>query len=354
MSWWISSNRLWVGKMLKIAVYGIGNFGFALLRHLSKKSDDRNFALYAYDRDINLMNHLKSKREHLKHHKGIKISDSVIYATNIQELINNTDILVIAVTSDAIKQIISDLKPYINKDLIILNTAKALDVRTGARLSKVISDGLKDINHSFSVAMLAGGTIAHDLFNHEPLGVDIASEDEKTLKVLRDIFTSDNLNVYTTTDLKGVEYAAAFKNVIAILAGVISGLGFSYGSETHMISRAAGEVKKLVVTKFGAEESTFSIESQCWGNDLWMSCTGNSRNREFGILLGKGYRTEEALQKMKKKNKTIEGINTSRVIKKLIGNNENAFPILYNTHEIVFEGKDPMETITYLMHSNRI
>lgn len=340
--------------MLKIAVYGIGNFGFALLKHLSKKSDNGHFALYAHDRDRNLMHFLKSKRKHLKHHKDIEISNNVIFTTNVQELVNNTDILIIAVTSEAIKQVISDLKPYINRDLIILNTAKALDVKTGARLSMIISEGLRDINHSFSVAMLAGGTIADDLFNHEPLGVDIASKDEKTLKVLKDIFIADNLNVYTTTDLKGVEYAAAFKNVIAILAGIINGLEFSYGSETHMISRAAGEVKKLVVTEFGGEERTFSIESQCWGNDLWMSCTGNTRNREFGIIVGKGYRTEEALKKMETENKTVEGINTLRVIKKLIGNNENAFPILYNMNEIIFGGKDPKETITYLMHLHRI
>jgi len=291
---------------------------------------------------------------HLVHHKNIKISKSVIFPDNSEELVADTDILILAVTSDAIKQVIANLKPHVNRELIVVNTAKALDAETGLRFSVVISECLKNIRYPFSVAMFAGGTIARDLVNHEPLGVDIASESKRTLKILKGIFTTDNLHVYATTDIKGVEYAAAFKNVVSVLAGVVNGLGFSYGSQTHVISRAAGEVKKFVVGRLGGEERTFSMESQCWGNDMWMSCTGNTRNREFGILLGRGYKTKEAIAAMQERNKTVEAINTVKAIKKLIEGDETNFPILNNINEIVFEGKDPMETITRLVHSTRI
>lgn len=297
--------------MLKVSVYGIGNFGFALLKHLSKRQAvKKDFTLCGYDNNKELVNQLRVKRTHLLHHKNVKISKDVIFADNVQELLDNADILVLAVTSDVIRQIVTGMKPYINKELIILNTAKALEAETGLRFSMIIADCLKDIKYPFPIAMLAGGTIAKDLFNHEPLGVDIASENEEALELLRKVFTTDNLRVYTTTDIKGVEYAAAFKNVVSILAGIASGLGFSYGSQTYMISRVAGEVKKLVVAKLGGEEKTFCIESQCWGNDMWMSCTGNTRNREFGMFLGRGYKLEEAIERMKQENKTIEGTNT--------------------------------------------
>ena len=341
--------------MSKIAIYGIGNFGFALLKHLNKKQGgESGFALYAYDSNRELVEHLRTERTHLLHHKDVKISPTVVFTHNSQELVSNTDILVLAVPSDTIREVTTNLKLHINREMIILNTAKALDSETGSRFSTIISKCLKDIGHPVSIAMLAGGTIARDLFKHEPLGVDIACEDKKTLEVLKDIFTTDNLNVYTTTDLAGVEYAAAFKNVIAILAGIVNGLGFSYGSETHMISRAAGEVKKLVTTRLGGREETFSIESQCWGNDLWMSCTGKTRNREFGILLGKGHRLEEVIQIMKEQNKTVEGINTVKVIDKLIKDSVNEFPILCSISEIVFGGNDPRTTVMHLMSSNRI
>ena len=336
--------------MLKISVYGVGNFGFALLKHLSKRQAAGNdFTLYGYDNNKDLRDHLRTKRAHSLHHKNVRISTSVIFPNNSQELVADTDILILAVTSDAIKQVISELKSHINRELIIVNTAKALDAETGLTFSMIISECLRDMRHPFSVAMFAGGTIASDLVSHEALGGDIASEDKRTLKILKDIFATDNLRVDTTTDIKGVEYAAAFKNVVSILAGIANGLGFSYGSQTHMISRAAGEVKKLVVGKLGGKEKTFSIERQCWGNDMWMSCTGNTRNRQFGILLGKGYKPREAVAKMQAGNKTVEGVNTVNAIKRLIEGSEGDFPLLQAASDIVLGCKDPSTTITQLM-----
>jgi glycerol-3-phosphate dehydrogenase (NAD(P)+) len=336
--------------MLKVSVYGVGNFGFALLKHLTRRqATGRDFALYGYDNNKEVLDHLRTKRTHPLQHKNIRIGTSVIFPNNSQELVTDTDILILAVTSDAIGQVISDLKSHINRELIIVNTAKALDSKTGLTFSTIISECLRDTRHPFSVAMFAGGTIARDLANHELLGVDIASEDKRTLRILKDIFATDNLRVHTTTDIKGVEYAAAFKNVVSILAGIANGLGFSYGSQTYMISRAAGEVKRLVVGKLGAEEKTFSIESQCWGNDMWMSCTGNTRNRQFGILLGKGYKPREAVAKMQEGNKTVEGVNTVKTIKRLIEGSERDFPLLQAASEIVLGCKDPSTTITQLM-----
>lgn len=341
--------------MLKISIHGIGNFGFALLKHLSKKADaEKNIVIYAHDRNKELIEHLQKERRHLLHHTNVTISDNVVFTNDVQEFMDNADVLILAVTSNAINEVVHNLKPFINKDLIILNTAKALDVKTGQRFSIIISNCLEDVGYLFSVAMFAGGTIAKDLFNHEPLGVDIASESGKTLEILKQIFIADNLNVYTTTDLAGVEYASSFKNVLAIFAGIICGLGFSYGSETHMISRAANEVKKLVVSRSWGLDETFSIESQCWGNDMWMSCTGNTRNREFGILLGQGHTTAEALEKMSEENKTVEGVHTVKAIGEIIKNSEYDYPILYSLHEIVLKNNAPRTTIINLMHSNSI
>jgi glycerol-3-phosphate dehydrogenase (NAD(P)+) len=337
---------------LKISVYGVGNFGFALLTHLNRRqATGKDFSLYGYDKNKELMDYLRSKRMHPLHHRNVRISTSVIFPDSSEELVADTDILILAVTSDAIGQTISDLKSYINRELILVNTAKALDAETGLRFSVIISECLRDVGYPFSVAMFAGGTIAKDLVNREPLGVDIASEDMGTLKILKDIFTADNLRVYTTTDIRGVEYAAAFKNVVSILAGIASGLGLSYGSQTHMISRAAGEVKKLVVGKLGGEEKTFSIESQCWGNDMWMSCTGGTRNREFGILLGRGYKPGAAATEMQKRNKTVEGIHTVKAVKRLVEGSESDFPLLRATSEIALGCKDPRTTITRLTKS---
>jgi len=299
-----------MNKLFNVSILGLGNFGYALLKHLSKKQESAgNFLLYGFDNNKELIDYLRSERRHLYHHKYVSINGNIIFADNLKELIRVADILILAVPSDSIRDIIIEMKNYIRKELIILNTAKALDNTTGQRLSVVIKELLGEVSQYVQLAMLAGGTIASDLFGHEPLGVDIASENRDILPILKELFSTNNLNVYITDDLAGVEYAAAFKNVIAILAGIINGLGFSYGSETHIISRAAGEVKRLVVNRLGGKRETFSMETQCWGNDLWMSCTGNTRNREFGVLIGKGLSAEEALNRMKEQNKTFPSSN---------------------------------------------
>lgn len=343
--------------MIKISIFGIGNFGFAILKHLDNKlvgEEKKHFSLFAYDRNVELVNNLFINRKHLLHHKDVKVSDNIVFVENIHQLVDNVDILVLAVTSIAIKEVILKVKPYIKKDLIILNTAKALDNETGKRCSEIIKDALVEIKYSYSLAMLSGGTIAEDLFNQEPLGIDIASDDDEAVKNLKNLFVADNLNVYTTSDLSGVEYASAFKNVLSIFAGMIEGLGFSYGSKTHMISRVSREIKILVVKKLGGLESTFSIESQCWGNDMWMSCTGNTRNREFGVLIGQGLKLEDALKKMSRENKTVEGVNTIMTISNIIGNDKHNFPILCSVQKIVFKNTDARIEIMNLMRSNNI
>lgn len=334
----------------KISIIGIGNFGYALLYHLSRKQKGKNhFNLYAVDRNKQLIDNLKLCRRHLYHHKEIKIEGNITFTSNLGEAVDNADLIIIAVPSDSIREIISAIKIYVKREFIILNTAKALDNVTGERLSVIIEKLLDDIVYPYHLATLAGGTIAGDLLKENTLGVDIAGNERDVLLLLKDLFSSDNLNVYVTDDMVGVEYAAAFKNVIAIMAGIINGLGFSYGSETHISSRAAGEVKRLITCNMGGKAETFSMETQCWGNDLWMSCTGNTRNREYGILVGKGINPQTALCIMGEQNKTVEGINTIRVLDKLINGENKSYPILNAIKEIILEDKNPREIITNLM-----
>jgi len=186
---------------------------------------------------------------------------------------------------------------------------------TAKTFSEVISEELGN-SLRYALAKLSGGTFAQDIVNDAPLGADIACPDKGALKKLQTIFHSKTLRIYPNTDLLVVEYAGAFKNVIVILAGIVNGLKLPYGSETHMISRASKEAKEIAV-KLGAKPHTFSMESQCWGNDPWMSCTGKSRNREFGKLIGIGYSPEEALKKMEKDCKLVEGYYTVKTIPKL-------------------------------------
>jgi len=316
---------------LKVSIYGLGNFGYALLKHLDNKQD-KNFEIFAYDRNKKLMNNFIKNKKHLYLHRSIKISDKIIFVDKISTLLKNCDVLILAINSDSTREVIKKINKFIPENIIIINTAKAIDYKTGKRLSEIFSKNM--LTSKFSYAVLAGGTIAKDLFHHEPLGADIACKNLKSLKILKNLFDAPNLKISTTNDLTGVEYAAAFKNVIAIMAGIINGMKFSFGSETHMISRSAYEIQKIIL-KRGGNKNTFETNSQSWTNDLWMSCMGKSRNREFGILLGQGKKINNVFSIMKKERKTIEGINTLKGIHESKISSE--YPLLNFLYRLIIE-----------------
>jgi glycerol-3-phosphate dehydrogenase (NAD(P)+) len=302
--------------MKKVSIYGVGNFGYALLKHLDEKKSTK-FSLSVYDRNPELNQYLDQNRKHPDLFKQIKFSSRPRIAASSQELLDNCDILILSITSSSILSVLEEIKPLIKKPLIIVNTSKAFDNISGQRISQVAAKCLSGLKYDYAV--LAGGTIASDLFNHEPLGASLACRNKSTLKILTDLFVSSNLFIYPTSDVAGVECAAAFKNVISILAGITNGLGFSYGAETHIISRVAAEVENLAIKNFKARRETFRLGSQCWGNDLWLSCTGQTRNRDFGILIGQGLSVAKACQRMQDAKKTVEGINTIKILPQISG-----------------------------------
>ncbi len=327
-------------KKKKVAIFGIGNFGFAILKHLDKyKSKD--YEIHAYDIDHKLLENLKKHRTHTHLHKNIKISKNITFSENLENTLKNCDILILAIASKFTKEVILNIKDKIKRRTIILNTSKALDFDSGKRISQIVAESLKPKRNTY--AIMAGGTIAKDLFKHEPLGIDIASKSPRALKKLKELMQSPTLKVFTTKDLKGVEYVSAFKNIIAIFSGIIQGSGFSYGSETYFISRFSLEIKQLVTRELKGRSSSFKMETQSWGNDLWMSCTGNTRNKEFGVLIGKKNSVAQAINIFKKEKKLAEGINSIKCLNK-ITTKLSKYPLLNATYRIV-EEKEPIKKV---------
>lgn len=322
-----------------IGMYGVGAFGYAILKHLDEKQSDDS--LIAYDHASTILDSLKSKRAHPYFHPHSTVSGRPRFVDSPEELLAQTDIIVLAVSSDSTREVAQAVREHAKPGVIIVNIAKALDKQTGKRLSLVVSEVLDGFEYHY--ALLAGGTIADDLFRHEPLGVDVACQNRTIAEQLKDVFASGNLSVYPTDDLPGVEYAAALKNVISILAGIVAGLGFSYGSETHIISRTAHKVAKVCVDELGAQERTFRMGSQSWGNDMWMSCTGQTRNRHYGELIGKGTHPKEALEQMVADHKLVEGINTLQVIDAIPGLRD--IPLISMLHNLVIDNSITVDAI---------
>jgi len=336
-------------ELTKVGIYGIGHFGYAIMRHLCEKVGN-SIELRGFDRNEQVRAVLRHERRHPLYATTTPLDECVQIVNSVEDLVADVDLLVLAVASASLQEAMEQVfQQGWENSLPIVNLAKALDFKTGRRLSEVLLEMAGQAGLSVHYMALAGGTIAGDLLLRNPLGVTLAGVHEDTLLATKQIFSSSKLWVQTSFDLTGVEYAAAFKNAISICAGVAQGLGLSYGSETHLISRMAEEVEKFCVHRLGADPRTFQMGSQCWGNDLWMSCTGNTRNRAFGELIGQGANMEEAIAAMQQQHKTIEGIQTLQALSPLVARYPSDLRLLTIAEKVILQNESPQLLIDALM-----
>lgn len=334
--------------MNKISIYGIGQFGFAISKHLANKyQNNQDLSICSYEIDPEVRNELKNNKKHPYHFPNISLPTKITITDNLESLIHNSDLIVLAIPAQTIRENIQKIKPYLKQGTTILNIAKALEKNTNLAPSEVIK---QEINgNKYYLAALAGGTIASEMVNGYPLGADIACQNIKKADELRDIFSNEKLRVYSTNDLIGVEYAGAIKNVIAIGTGILDGLNLPIGTKTFMIARASKEGKQIGISA-GAKEETFNADSQCWGNDLIMSCMGDTRNRLFGEYIGMGWGTKRAIQKLESQHKIAEGYITSQVLYELGANKNLDLPIINEIYKILYNNKNPKTAIQNLMN----
>ena len=228
-----------------VLIYGLGNFGYAILKHLDRYRSD-TYTIAAFDRYPLVMDRLRKSRRHAHIKPQHRISKNIVIPNTLDEIFSQVDILILAVTASSLPEVISNFNAVTppRKKIVVINTAKALAPVTGKRLEEVVQQYFMPA-HTY--VYLAGGTIAEDLYNSYPLGATLASKSTKSLREAEALLVSRSFRLYQTNDVAGTEYCAAFKNVISIFAGIVSGLGWPYGSETYFISRFSREVERFVV-----------------------------------------------------------------------------------------------------------
>jgi len=191
---------------------------------------------------------------------------------------------------------------------------------------------------------ISGPSFAKELALNHPTAVSAVSKNGEVTKIIQEMFSSDILRIYKSDDLRGVEVAGSMKNVMAIASGIISGLGFGYNSVASMITRAIMEITRFGL-KMGAEQTTF------WGlagiGDLMLTSFGPlSRNFQLGVKIAEGQSLEEIENSSKM---VVEGVETTKAIKKLSKKIGIEMPISEKVYEILFEGKQPLIAIKELM-----
>ena len=211
-------------------------------------------------------------------------------------------------------------------------------------MHQIIEEELKGIKTKYHICSLSGGMIASEVTLGNPLCADIACKDKNIAEKVAEALRNEHLRLETTRDIIGIELSGAFKNVIAIGAGIFDGLNYGESSKSAFISYASKEIEMLAIS-LGANKKTFQSGSQAWFGDLMTTCFGRSRNREFGELIGKGFSANNALNKLIKENKSVEGYITTKVAYNLINKYNIGAPIIQLIYKVLYEELSTKEFI---------
>lgn len=326
--------------MADIAILGAGGWGIGIAVLLN--NNGHNVTMWsAVEREVNM---LKEERENKISLPGIKISENIHITADMKEAVDNKDMIIMAVASSYVRQTAAKLKEFVKKDQIIVNVAKGIEEKTLYTLTDVISEEIPDAD----VAVLSGPSHAEEVGRGIPTTCVAGAATRETAEYIQNIFMSDCFRVYISSDVLGIELGGALKNVIALAAGIADGLGYGDNTKAALITRGIGEIGRLGVA-MGAKFETFCGLTGI--GDLIVTCASmHSRNRRAGILIGKGYKMDDA---MKEVNMVVEGVYSAKAALELGKKYNIQMPIIEKVNEILFDGLDAGEAVKDLMMRSR-
>lgn len=324
----------------KASIIGAGSWGTALSILLANKGIDVN--LWAYEDEVYYQ--IFDDRVNNRYLPGIKIPAKVMVFRDKDDVIRDTDLTVLAVSSQAVRVVAADMATFIPKNGIVVNVAKGLEIKSLKRLSQVI---IEEIPHC-RIGVLSGPSHAEEVARGVPTTVVSASKEQNISELVQDVFMSPNFRVYTNSDIIGVEMGGALKNIIALAAGISDGLGYGDNTKAALTTRGIVEITRLGQA-MGALPSTFAGLSGI--GDLIVTCTSmHSRNRRAGIMLGQGKSLDETLDTI---GMAVEGVKTCEVAYELAEKVGVEMPITHQLYEVLFKGKDANEAVMDLMLRNK-
>ncbi len=321
---------------MKVAVIGAGGWGtaLALILHSNKNEVLIWEFVQAYAEE------LKQKRENVKFLKGVKLPEDIEITNDLKRAVDFAEVIVLAVPSHVMRSLAGSIKKLNYKKKIFVSVAKGIEQDTLKTMSAVLRQVLGPVQF----AALSGPSHAEEVGRQVPTTVVAASRKAKTAKKIQQLFSNNTFRVYSSNDVKGVELGGSLKNVIAIAAGVLDGLGLGDNTKAALITRGLAEMKRLGV-KMGAKEDTFFGLSGI--GDLVVTCESkHSRNRFVGDQLGQGRKIDEILKNMEM---VAEGVKTAKSAYDLSKKYKVEMPITREIYEVIYSGKDPKQSVNDLM-----
>jgi glycerol-3-phosphate dehydrogenase (NAD(P)+) len=333
-----SANGMDVSKT-RIGVVGGGSWGTALADLLATKGFHIDF--WVFENEVR--EQIETLRENRLFLPGFTLSKNLRPTRDLAETVREKDLVLIVVPSHVMREVSSGMSPFIAPETILVSASKGIENETHLTMSGILSETVPHLS-DYRLAALSGPTFAKEVARKSPSVITAAAVDKTVAAYVQHVFATPYFRVYTSDDRMGVELGGSVKNVIAIAAGIIDGLGLGLNTRAALITRGLAEIRRLGV-RMGANPRTFTGSAGI--GDLVLTCTGDlSRNHTVGKKIGEGMILEDILAEMRM---VAEGVKTAKSVYNLSRRVGVEMPISQEIYRILYEHASPKEALRRLM-----
>lgn len=323
---------------MKIAVLGMGSWGYCLARHLAKK----NYSVFAWSRRKSLIEEINKHKRHPRFPQK-DIPSKLHFSFKLQNCVEDADYIIEALSSQGIRPVFEQIDKSRLKNSKIILSSKGLEQDSHQLFSEII-ENILGTNFRRKIACLSGPSHAEEVIEELPTSLIAASNDQQFCLELCHLFETPFFRVYPNTDLLGVEFGAAMKNIIAIACGISDGLGFGDNAKAALMTRGLHEIRKLSGVK-GCKSDTLNGLSGL--GDLCVTCLSkHSRNYRFGCSIGKGMTRQKAQELI---SQVVEGAYSCVSAYQMAKKHGIETPITNAVYQILFRELSPKKAVSTLM-----
>lgn len=323
--------------MKRITIIGAGSWGTAMAIVAGRAGHE----VRLWSRNEDIVESINSRRVNYRYLSSNQIPETVNAYHDLDVALSGVEMIILAAPSHAVRSLLEAARSSIVDDAIVVSLSKGIEIETCKRVSEIVREVVGTKNQ---FVCLSGPSFAQEVVAGHPTAIVAASTDPFVARVVQNELSFENLRIYTNGDVIGTEIGGSVKNVMAIAAGMTTGLGFGANSVSALITRGLAEISRLARREGAQMETLMGLAGL---GDLVLTCTGGlSRNRFVGEELGKGRTLAEITAEM---SEVAEGINTTLAVKRLADRAGLELPITNEVHAVLYDGKSSRDAVTELM-----
>lgn len=329
--------------MKKVSIIGAGSFGTALAVVLGHGG----FTVKLWAREEIVVEAINKTRRNPSYIKDVTLPDSVTASASLKETLQDSDIVLFATPTHALRETAEKVNPHLLGHEIIVTVSKGIEKDTLMVPTRILVSVLDGVILEDQIGVLSGPSHAEEVSKFKPTTVVSAAYSKRVARIIQETFMTPMFRVYVNQDIIGVEVGASLKNIMAIAAGIVDGAELGDNAKAALMTRGLHEMKRMGAA-MGASQDTFSGLTGM--GDLIVTCTSqHSRNRFVGYHIGKGKKLNEIIEGM---NMVAEGVNTTDSANQWSERNNVEMPITKAVHSVLFNNMDPSDALYELMTRN--